>query len=155
MPNAPDAEILTLDSFLPYRLSLTSNVVSRALAESYKSDGLKMAEWRVLAVLAANAPCSQRDLTTLTQMDKVTVSRAVRVLVDRDLVDQSPNPDDGRSQLLAMTAAGLALYKRVMPQAVAMDRKIFAALSESEEAQLFALLEKVETAADLVLAAEG
>ena len=43
---------LTLAEFLPYQLSITSNAVSDLIARSYQGRfGLKIPEWRVMAVL--------------------------------------------------------------------------------------------------------
>ena len=42
-----------LDELLPYRLSVLSNRLSAAIAESYpRRYGLSIPEWRVIAVLA-------------------------------------------------------------------------------------------------------
>ena len=43
---------LELDRFLPYRLSILSNLISSAIASSYSARfGLSIPEWRVMAVL--------------------------------------------------------------------------------------------------------
>ncbi len=141
------SEILKLDDFLPYRLSVVSNLVSRMIAQSYQADGLKLAEWRVLAVLAERPGMSQRDVAARTRMDKVTVSRAAQILADKDLVMRKANPEDGRSQLLSMTEGGRALYARVMPEAQALDAEIWASLPAGDAETLFAILARVERAA--------
>ena len=53
-----------LESFLPYRLSVTTNRVSRAFAALYEQEfGISIPEWRAIAVLGAFAPLSlERDL---------------------------------------------------------------------------------------------
>ena len=46
------SERLILERFLPYRLSILSNRVSRAIATRFaKTFGLTIPEWRVIAVL--------------------------------------------------------------------------------------------------------
>ena len=48
-----NAPALSLDRFLPYRLSVLANTVSAALAGAYASRfGLTIPQWRVIAVLA-------------------------------------------------------------------------------------------------------
>jgi hypothetical protein len=72
---------LILSEFLPYQLSVTSNAVSDLIAQSYRGRfALKIPEWRVMAVLGERAESTQRDLVSLTAMDKVTVNRATRTL---------------------------------------------------------------------------
>ena len=134
-----------LAGFLPYQLSVTSNAVSSLIAERYrKRFALKIPEWRVMAVLGASGEgggsMTQRALTAATVMDKVAVNRAARVLEERGLVTRVPNPDDGRSHLLALTAEGRAIHAEVMPLARATERELLDGLAPHEEAQLRALL---------------
>jgi len=76
---------------MPYQLSVTSNAVSRLIAEQYQARfGLKIAEWRVMAVLGDIGSATQRELAEATLMDKVAVNRACKVLEDRALIEREP-----------------------------------------------------------------
>jgi DNA-binding MarR family transcriptional regulator len=137
-----------LSDFIPYRMAITSNAISGLIAGEYHSEfGLKIPEWRIMAVLGDAGPLTQRDLVRATLMDKVAVNRACKVLAERDLVHRSPNAADGRSHHLELTAAGRAMYGRIWPHALSMYATIFAALSESETQTLRALLDKLLAAA--------
>jgi len=130
-----------LAGFLPYQLSVASNAVSSLIAERYrKRFGLKIAEWRVMAVLGDAGSMTQRALTAATVMDKVAVNRAVKVLEDRGLVARVPNPEDGRSHLLALTGEGRGIHAEVMPLARATEADLLAGLAPQEEAMLRRLL---------------
>ena len=140
-----------LDDFLPYQLSTSSNAVSDLIAREYKSRfGLKIPEWRVMAVLGTRGPSPQRHLVEATLMDKVTVNRAVKNLVDRALLDRSPNSADGRSHHLLLSATGRDLYDQIMPAAQAMEKKVMVVLSEEEKTELFAMLAKIKKSADTI-----
>ncbi|MGY6552827.1 MAG: MarR family winged helix-turn-helix transcriptional regulator [Erythrobacter sp.] len=145
-----------LAGFLPYQLSIASNAVSSLIAERYrKRFGLKIPEWRVMAVLGDSAQAAsgagaltqraltQRALAQATLMDKVAVNRAVRVLEDRGLLVRVPNPADGRSQLLELSAQGRAIHAEVMPAALATERELLGALTYEEQALLRSLLAKL------------
>jgi DNA-binding MarR family transcriptional regulator len=139
---------LKLDQFLPYRLSIASNAVSDAVATAYRTlFGLRIPEWRLVAVLAEGGPMSQQALCGRTRMDKVTVSRAAIALVDRGLVERASNPEDQRSHLLTLSKQGWALYEQIAPQAIELERRIFAGFSQAERDQLGAMLERLEAAA--------
>ena len=141
MPDARGEGEGELAGFLPYQLSVTSNAVSSLIAERYrKRFGLKIPEWRVMAVLGDSGSLTQRALTAATVMDKVAVNRAVKVLEERGLIGRVPNPDDGRSHLLALTAEGRAIHGEVMPLARATERELLGGLAPEEEVQLRALL---------------
>lgn len=122
-----------LSDFLPYLLSVTSNVVSDRIADEYRARfGLKIPEWRVMAVLGDAGPRTQRELVGATRMDKVAVNRACKVLEDRGLIERSPNASDGRSHHLELTAAGRGIHGKIMPIALDMERRLFAPLSSGE-----------------------
>ncbi len=138
---------LKLDQFLPYRLSIASNAVSEAVAVAYRTlFGLRIPEWRLVAVLAEDGPMSQQALCGRTRMDKVTVSRAAIGLADRRLVERTPNPEDQRSHLLGLSAEGWALYEQVAPKALELERRIFEGIAPDEIAALRAMLDRLEAA---------
>ena len=142
-----------LDDYLPYQLSTTSNVVSDVIAGEYKSlFGLKIPEWRVMSVLGTRGASTQRHLVEATLMDKVTVNRAVKNLVDRNLLERSPNTADGRSHHLLLSSVGRDLYGKILPAAQAMDKKIMSVLRADEKAALSAMLEKIKKSADAIAA---
>lgn len=140
-----------LDDFLPYQLSTASNAVSDVIALEYKSRfGLKIPEWRVMAVLGDRGPSTQRHMVEATLMDKVTVNRAVKTLADRKLLDRSPNDADGRSHHLILTDTGKDLYQQIMPAAEAMEKKIIAVLNDGEIKQLSEFLAKIRKSAGTI-----
>lgn len=145
MANSPH---LRLESFLPYRLSVASNRVSDLVAEAYdRLFGLSIPEWRVIAVLGEGEPRTQLAIVRQTVMDKMTVSRAVRPLVERGLIDRAPHGGDRRSRLLALSDAGRALYESVAPAALAMEIALLEGFSAEEIERLDAALRKLESAA--------
>lgn len=147
---------LRLDRFLPYRLSIASSRASAAVATAYQSlFGLRIPEWRLVAVIAEGQAMTQQALGTKTQMDKVTVSRAAIALATRGLVERRPNPDDQRSHLLTLTEAGRALYDNVAPKALELEARLFAGFSSDEIAQFTAMLHRIEAAADNLQRKQG
>ena len=139
---------LKLDDFLPYRLSIASNRVSAAIASAYQAlFGLKISEWRLVAVIAEGPGMTQQALGLATRMDKVTVSRAAAALVERGLVARQPNPGDQRSHMLALTATGQALYDDVAPKALELEARVFAGFSQAEIKAFRAMLDRIEASA--------
>ena len=142
-----------LDDFIPYQLSTASNAVSDLIAREYKSRfGLKIPEWRVMAVLGSRGASTQRHLVEATLMDKVTVNRAVKALVDRALLGRRPNDADGRSHHLELSDTGRSLYDQIMPAALAMEKKVMAVLDPKEVEQLSLVLAKIKQSADIIAA---
>ena len=143
------ARRLKLDRFLPYRLSITSNLVSGRIARVYESlFGLTIHEWRLVTVTAEAGAITQAELGERTRMDKVTVSRAAIALVGRGLLARSPNEGDRRSHLLSLTGEGEALYAAVAPKALELERRLFARFDAGELRQLTEMLRRIDAAAE-------
>jgi DNA-binding MarR family transcriptional regulator len=136
-----------LAEFLPYMLSVTSNAVSTRVAEAYRARfGLRIPEWRVMAVLGDAGSLTQRELTSATLMDKVAVNRACKALEDRGLAARIANARDGRSHHLALTEDGRAMYGRIMPLALGMETRLFEGFSEAERETFAGLLTRLREA---------
>lgn len=131
------APILDLERFVPYQLSLLSNVVSQEIAEAYgERFGLAITEWRILAVLGRFPGMSAAGVAERSAMDKVAVSRAVARLLERGLLHRETHGDDRRRSVLELSEAGRKVYSEVAPLALSYERELLAPLSE-EERQLF------------------
>jgi DNA-binding MarR family transcriptional regulator len=110
--------------------------------------GISIPEWRVIAVIAEHGKMSQQLVCQITRMDKVTVSRAAIGLVGRKLIVRTLNPDDKRSQLLALSASGRQLYDSIAPRAMAMETQIFSCLSKNDRLTLVQLLGRIDAHID-------
>jgi DNA-binding MarR family transcriptional regulator len=136
--------MLDLDHFLPYRLSVLSNRISQAIARIYEERfGLDVTEWRIMAVLGRFPDLSASEVAERTAMDKVAISRGVARLLERDLITREVHGVDRRRSVLALSAAGMAVYDIVVPMALDYERALLATLSGDEQAQLDALLRKL------------
>jgi DNA-binding MarR family transcriptional regulator len=137
-----------LADFLPYLLSVTSNAVSTRVAEVYRSRfGLRIPEWRVMAVLGDSGALTQRELTGATLMDKVAVNRACKGLEDRGLAARTANARDGRSHHLELTEAGRAMHGEIMPLALSMEKQLFEDFSAADRSAFEKLLARLREAA--------
>lgn len=133
-----------LADYMPYRLAVTSNEVSGHISGAYrKKFGLKIPEWRVMAVLGDLGAQTQRDLGRLAVMDKVAVNRACKVLEDRGLIARTPNEADGRSHHLELTEPGRVMFNEIWPHSQAIGNQIFSCLSEAEAEKLRKILGKL------------
>ncbi len=133
-----------LSDFLPYLMSVTTNAVSDLVAGKYRERfGLKIPEWRVMAVLGDAGALTQRELVGATLMDKVAVNRACKTLEERGLAARSPNSRDGRSHHLELTEAGRTMHGDIMPLALEMQELIFAPLDPQERALFEQLLNRI------------
>ncbi|WP_439527305.1 MarR family winged helix-turn-helix transcriptional regulator [Pannonibacter sp.] len=145
---AADREPLRLESFLPYRLSILSEVVSRALSRIYSDRfGIAIPEWRVVATIGQYGKVTARDVGAHSHMHKTKVSRAVAALEALGYVARTPNPDDMRESFLELTPKGEAMYRELVPQARAFSDALLATLPAAAVADLDELLSRLQEAA--------
>lgn len=142
------AELLVLEDFLPYRLSILSNRVSRAIAARYaKTFDLTIPEWRIIAVLGRRPGLTAKEVAEATEMDKVAVSRAASKLVESKRVVARADREDARRQILSLTTQGESVHARIAPIALASEQKLLASLTAREREHLDALLDRLLEAA--------
>ena len=136
---------LDLDAFLPYRLSILSNTISGALAESYSDRfGLSVPEWRVMAVLGRYTGISAAEVAARTAMDKVAVSRAVSRLLEAGRIRRRFANADRRRSILELSSAGRRIYRRLTPILLRYQQDLLAALDDRERQQLDRILTRLD-----------
>jgi len=132
---------IALQGFLPYRLAVLAEHVSHTLAQIYADRfDLTRHEWRVLAALADRGPIVARDVAGYITLDKMSVSRAVAGLEANGYLSRHDDPQDRRNKILEMTAAGRALYVRIVPLSRAREEYLLDALSTEDRAALDRIL---------------
>jgi DNA-binding MarR family transcriptional regulator len=95
------------------------------------------AQSEVLAELARNGPATVTALATLRGVKHQSMRLVIARLVEQDLLQMLPNPDDGRSQLVALAPAGRAQVRA--QQAARADHLTHAlALLSAEERAVMA-----------------
>jgi DNA-binding MarR family transcriptional regulator len=84
-----------------------------------------------------------RSVAALLAMDRTTLTAALKPLERRGVVVSSPDPDDMRSRLLALTPVGRSLLARAVPVWHATHMTIERSLSRSDRSRLLELLNKL------------
>ena len=141
----PGRQAFILADFLPYRLSVVTNRISRAFARRYAvAFDLSIPEWRVMAVLGSYAPVTANQVCELTAMDKVKVSRAVARLAAMKRIRRTPSPADQRAALLALSAEGRRIYERIVPLARRLEAELIEGLEPGDRARLMAVLGRLD-----------
>ena len=135
---------LKLKDFLPYRLSVLSNRISSDIARRYQERfSLTIPEWRVMASLGETPGLSARQVADKTAMDKVAVSRAVAGLLAVKSITRKTDTADKRKVILTLSKKGQAVYRQVVPVALAYEAAILDQLEPGEKRTLSKLLDRI------------
>ena len=135
----------TIEQFLPFRLSVLSNRLTRASARVYsRRFRLSAPEWRTMAVLGRYGAMTANSVVDRTAMDKVRVSRAVARLVAAGHLTRRVDPADHRRAILDLTPQGTTTYQQIVPWLRAFQDEILATLEGGERDALETMLTKLE-----------
>jgi DNA-binding MarR family transcriptional regulator len=66
-----------------------------------------------LATVERHGPLTPSELAEIERVKRPTATRTLRLLVDAGLVDRAPDPDDRRSALVSVSAAGRERLRRL------------------------------------------
>ena len=135
----PTAE-LRLDDYLPHRLMVASNAVSRLIARAYERFGVSIPQWRLIAWLSEAGSCTAGAVAAVGIIEETAVVRTARTLQRRGLVQHEAG-------LLELTAAGHELHGQIAPLVLAYEAALLAGLTPGEVTVLKHLLRKVDAAA--------
>ncbi len=66
-----------------------------------------------LATVERHGPLTPSELAEIERVKRPTATRTLRVLGEAGLVERAPDPEDGRSALVSVTAAGRERLRRL------------------------------------------
>ena len=140
-----NSELLNLEEFLPYRLSVLSNTVSRGIAAAYVDRfELSIREWRIIAVLGRYPGLSAAEIVKLTEMDKVAVSRAVTRLTGKGRLKRSLSVADKRRSVLVLSKEGKHLFDQISPLAKSYEERLLKCLPREDQDRLSEMLDNLQ-----------
>lgn len=125
---------------------LLSRAQARAqslLMDAFAGEGVRGYHFRLLAALDQYGASSQADLGRNTGIDRSDVVATVNDLVERAFAKRSPDPEDGRRNVITITKRGVALLERLDARVGEVQEAVFAPLDANERRTLVRLLAKL------------
>ena len=121
-----------------------TNLYDAALAPA----GLTVAQYALLKGLEALGPCSITRAAEALGLDRTTLGRNLKPLLDGGLVDFAAEQKDRRERLVRVSAKGLKSIAQSRSGWLAAQRRIERQLGGERLAQLERLLGEIESAAN-------
>jgi DNA-binding MarR family transcriptional regulator len=144
-----EASEFDLEQFLPYRLSLLTNTISDGIARGYRHrHEIRVTEWRILAVLGRYPGLTASEVGERTAMDKVAISRAVKTLMGKGLLQRRTDESDRRRRRLFLTPGrGQSVLDEIIPRAQQYELLLLNILEKQERKSLSRILAKLQAQA--------
>lgn len=113
---------------------------SRKLVAEY---GLTFTQFEVLEALLHKGPLTVNSLIEAVLSTSGNITVVVRNLEKRGLIERRENPDDGRSFIVCLTAAGRELIGELFPRHIALLGAALSTLSDDEIRSVIDLLRRL------------
>ncbi len=138
-----------VSSYLLYLLAAASEGASAEFHTTVRDQGLRVPEWRVLAILVEQDGAMITRLAKFALMEQSRLTRIIDQMIDKGLVRRAPDENDGRRVRIWLTAEGRRRAEALVEQARGHEADILAALPASEAERLKpalkSLIEALET----------
>ena len=134
------ARLRTMPSWLINQAAIAANrLTERALAGT----GSRRYDFAMLSALDEFGPSSQADLGRCTTVDRSDVAAAVNYLVEGGFARRSPDPADGRRNIVTLTTAGKKHLETLSALLADAQDQLLRALSPTESAAVIDLLTRI------------
>lgn len=133
----PDLDVTPMG--LTGRLKRIARILEREMEPVFGAHGLNLASFDVLATLLRSGEpyrLSPGELIENSMVTSGTMTNRIDQLVKGGLVERVPNPDDGRSVLIALTKQGKRVIDRAIEDHVQNLHRLTSELSDSAFSRL-------------------
>ena len=130
---------------LPMSLLRARESVMRHFRPSLRAHGLTEQQWRILRALASNGDVEVTELARMAYLLGPSLSRILRDLETRRLIERRAVKADLRRNIVSITAGGLRLIKAVAPSSEAIYAEITTRYGVRKLAELQEMLHRLET----------
>ena len=107
------------------------------IKKQLKTIDLTHPQFVVLTTLAAllrqQEWVSQTDIARFSDMDVMTVSQIIRLLVKKELIMREVHPKDSRANIILLTDTGLQRVNQALPLVEGIDQAFFGKLENNTE----------------------
>ena len=124
-----------------------ANVMVKESHRLFRPHGLSDAQFNVLNVLGPElAGLSQRALSEVLVVDRSNITGLLDRMEGSGWVKRADHPSDRRVYVVTLTAEGRKLWQKVLPEYVAVVRRVTAAVPAADLKRTLGTLQQLETA---------
>ena len=125
------------------QLGWAARLLSRELETMLAPIGLNPAYLPVLLTLSAGGARTPKSLSLEASVEQPTMTATIQRMERDGLVTRKPNPDDGRSALIALTDLGYKRIGDIERVLAALNELLLEQFTTAERQQFMALLGRV------------
>ena len=147
---------LDLYNHLPFQLAVVTNLLQLNKDAAIKDiSDLEPREFRVLLNIGSYMPIKAADIAYLGRLDSYSVSRAVKILIQRKLVLVEISTTNLKIKNLILSEKGLQIYYRLRDSINERTEELESVLTVEERMTIMCGLIKLECKAESMIAAHA
>ena len=138
-----DTPLRAFSRSLPMALLRARESVMASFRTMLRAHGVSEQQWRVLGALLSDGPMRASDLSIDTLISMPSLSRLLKTLEGKRLIERSVHKEDLRASQVAITRQGKRLVEALGPLSEAIYAQIAEKVSEPHLEALYGLLEEL------------
>jgi MarR family transcriptional regulator for hemolysin len=135
--------VLNRDTSVGYLTNLAGRLLVRELERHLAPLGLSPGHMPVLLALEDGTAQTQKTLAERAGVEQATMTATLTRMERDGLVSRRPNPEDGRSTLVALTPLALGKLPAVAEATATINALVLEQLVPEERQQFFALIKHI------------
>lgn len=112
-------------------------------SKKFREYDIKRGQYAYIVFVNENPGLSQLDMVNSLNIDKTTVTKAIKKLVQSDIVFRQKDADDQRMMRVYPTQYGRDIYKNILLEEERLETQLFSSFSEREKFDLDMYLLKI------------
>jgi DNA-binding MarR family transcriptional regulator len=137
------AEVVSFEGFLPYQVARLAHLLNLDLVEKLRHEGINVARWRILAVLAMGDGITISEIIDRAMMEQSALSRVLMTMEDEEYVRRVSSREDARYVEVFLTDKGRALFNSLDPVVRRRQNRLLKGFSPQETEAAFVLLRRL------------
>jgi DNA-binding MarR family transcriptional regulator len=131
------------EGFLPHLIARLAYQLNADLIEKLRLEGINIARWRILAVLAMGDGITISEIIDRAMMQQSALSRVLMTMESEEYVRRVPRRDDGRYVDVFLTEKGRTLFNSLDTVVRRRQNRLLKGFSPQETEAAFALMRRL------------
>jgi DNA-binding MarR family transcriptional regulator len=131
------------EGFLPHLIARLAYQLNADLIEKLRLEGINIARWRILAVLAMGDGITISEIIDRAMMQQSALSRVLMTMEAEEYVRRVPRRDDGRYVDVFLTEKGRALFNSLDTVVRRRQNRLLKGFSPQETEAAFAMMRRL------------
>lgn len=131
------------EDFLPHLIARLAYQLNADLIQKLRLEGINLARWRILAVLAMGDGITISEIIDRAMMQQSALSRVLMTMEAEEYVRRVPRRDDGRYVGVFLTDKGRALFNSLETVVRRRQNRLLKGFSPQETEAAFAVMRRL------------